>query len=314
MTRCDHPTDGCFREATLLPGVDVMTLEKLMDRPVLKNARTIVATVNSFVLLSSVAASVLVAFSIDARLNRTVLAATLSLFVGIALGALLYLRYRLQTFNPTFYRILRLEGILRVEPVGDYRRYHYARRQRIQATHDDVRLIELREHWTGKGSRDSLTVRCVRPTDAVLMDGKVPEEDGRVHRWVYPTRPLGRGEHLEVEVHQTHIDDVETQRPYFRQGGGRYDTESICVQVCFPAGYEPVEIHGGVWNTGRPLLHNQLIETIDCARTEDRTAGTITYTVEWGRMSHHHSVGLYWVWPERTASKTARRAAQITTA
>jgi hypothetical protein len=285
-----------------------MTLDGLMDRPALKNTRAVAATINSFVLLSSIAASLLVAFSVDPRPNRAVLASALSFFVAIALCALSYLRYRLRTFNPTFYRILRLEGILRIEPIGDHRRYHYARRQQIRATHDDLRLIELREHWTGKGSRDSSTVKCVRPPDAKLMDGEVPEEDGRVHRWVYPTRPLGRGECLDVEVHQTHIDDVETQRPYFRQGGGRYDTDAISVTVCFPTGYEPREISGGIWNTGRPLLHNQLIRTVDCVRAEDQASGTITYTVESGSMPHHHSVGLYWVWPERPRSKGSRRA------
>lgn len=211
----------------------------------------------------------------------------------------------LRTFNPAFYRIIRLEGDLRIEPVGDYRHYLYVRRQKIQATRDDLRLIEFREHWTGKGSRDSMTVQCTKPADAVLMDGKIPEEDGRVHRWVYPTRPLGRGETLEIEVHQAHIDDVEMQRPYFRQGGGRYDTDAIGVQVRFPSGYEPTEIHGAVWNTGRPLLQNQLIHTIDCTRTEDRAAGEVTYAVEAGRLPHHHSVGLYWVWPPRANTPDA---------
>jgi len=213
-----------------------MTLELLMDKTALKNTRTIAATINAFVLLSSLVASILVAFSVNAEPNRPALALALSFFLGIALSALAYLRHRLRTFNPTLYRILQLEGVLTIEPVGDHRRYHYIRRQRIRATHDDLRLIELREHWTGKGSRDSLTVKCIRPTDAKLMNGEVPEEDGRVHRWVYPTRPLGRGECVDVEVHQIHIDDVEAQRPYFRQGGGRYDTDAIYVKVRFPVG------------------------------------------------------------------------------
>jgi len=288
-----------------------MTLERLMDKPALKNTRTIAATINSFVLLSSITVSALVAFSVNAKPSRVALASALSIFVGVALCALAYLRHRLRTFSPTFYRILQLDGILKIEPVGDYRRYHYTRRQRIRATHDDLRLIELREHWTGKGSRDSLTVRCTRPADAILMDGKVPEEDGRVHRWVYPTRPLGRGECLDVEVQQTHVDDVETQRPYFRQGGGRYDTDAICVKVCFPASYEPPEIHGGIWNTGRPLLQNQLIQTIDCLRVEDRATKTVTFTVEARRMPHHHSVGIYWRWPENGNLRGSRRTTQV---
>lgn len=294
-------------------GASKVTLERLMDKPALKNTRTIAATINSFVLLGSISASVLVVLSVSLTPDWTVVASALLVLGMLALGGLVYLGRRWRTHCPTSYRVLRIEGLLEIEPFDGYRRYRYVRRQRIRATRHDLRLIELREHWTGKGSRGSLTVECVKPADAILMDGKIPEEDGRVHRWVYPTRPLGRGECLDVEVHQRHIDDVETQRPYFRQGGGRYDTDAICVKVCFPADYEPSEIHGGIWNTGRRLLHNQVIRTIDCARSEDRTAGTVTYAVEVGRTSHHHSVGLYWVWPEgngsgRRATETARTA------
>jgi hypothetical protein len=284
-----------------------MTLEQLMDKPALKNTRTIAATINSFVLLSSIAASVLLVLIVDAKPSRAVIASALAFFLALAICACLYLRYTLRTCNPAFYRIQRLDGSLKIEPLGTHRRYHYKRCQRIEAVRDDLRLIELREHWTGKGSRNSLTVTCVKPRDAILLDGSVPEEDGRVHRWVYPTRPLGRGETIDVEVHQTHIDDVEMQRPYFRQGGGRYDTEAIHVEVIFPVGYEPPEIRGGVWNTGRPLLHNQLIRTMDCARSEDGATRTVTYSVESGRMPHHHSVGLYWTWPPPANAKARRR-------
>ncbi|MFI7599932.1 hypothetical protein [Actinoplanes sp. NPDC049681] len=278
-----------------------MTLEQLMDKPALKNTRTIAATINSFVLLGSIAAGVLLTLIVNVRVSPALVApASISVLAVVFCGAA-YLHRTLRSSNPTAYRIRRLEGRLTVEPLGDHRRYHYQRFQTVEATRDDVRLVELREHWTGKGSRDSLTVTCVKPADGVLLDGKVPEEDGRVHRWVYPTRPLGRGETLDVEVHQTHIDDVETQRPYFRQGGGRYDTDAIRVQVSFPAGYEPTDIRGGVWNTGRPLLHNQLIRTMDCARTEDRAAGSVTYSVEAQRTPHHHSVGLFWTWPPSTS-------------
>jgi len=290
-----------------------MTIERIMDKPVLKNARTVAATINSFVLLISIAASVLLTLSAHILPGRSVALLAVSLFGGAALLLITYTRHVLRNYNPTFYRILRLEGTLRIEPVGDHRRYCYERRQKIQATRDDLRLIELREHWTGKGSRDSLTVKCVKPADAILMDGKVPEEDGRVHRWVYPTRPLGRGEQLEVEVHQKHMDDVETQRPYFRQGGGRYDTDEVRVEVCFPASYEPTEIRGGFWNTGRPLLHNQVIEKIDCVRTEDKVAGTVTYSVEASRLPYHHSVGLYWSWPERASPNAANQIIQAVT-
>jgi hypothetical protein len=290
-----------------------MRLEQLMDKPALKNTRTIAATINSFVLLSSITGSVLLALLVDAKLSRAVIASALAFFLALALCACLYLHYALRTYNPAFYRIRRLDGSLKIEPLGDHRRYQYKRSQRVEAVRDELRLIELREHWTGKGSRDSLTVTCVKPADAILLDGKVPEEDGRVHRWVYPTRPLGRGETIDIEVHQTHIDDVEMQRPYFRQGGGRYDTEAVRVEVSFPVGYEPAEISGGVWNTGRPLLHNQLIRTMECVRNENRAARMVTYSVEATRIPHHHSIGLYWTWPPSANAKARRRTVPAVT-
>jgi hypothetical protein len=222
---------------------------------------------------------------------------TTSLCFAVTLALLAFLSHTIRTNAPTLYRILHLEGTLRIEPIDDYRKYHYERRQTIQATSDDLRLIEFREHWSGKGSRNSLSIECIKPVDAILLDGRVAEEDGRVHRWLYPTRPLARGECISLEVHQTHIDDVETQRPYFRQGGGRFATERIRVEVHFPIGYEPHEIHGGVWNTGRPLLQTQVVRNIDYIRTEDRVAGFAAYAVEVSRTQPHHSYGLYWTWP-----------------
>jgi hypothetical protein len=274
-----------------------MSIDKVMDKRTLRTTQAVAEAVNASVLVVSLAGSAVLTvatYADPAPLSVSVLA---FLFASAAWSV--HLQRRLRRHDATGYRILRLEGVMTVEPEGDHHAIDYVRTQEIQATQDDVRLIELREHWTGRGSADSVRVKCTRPADARFFDGRDPEEDGRVHRWIYPNRPLGRGERLTVELHQQHRDDAWRQRPYFRQGGGRHQAGHVIARVTFPSSYEPDAVDGAIWNTGRTLFPTQTVGRLDCTRTEDRMAGTVTFSVEANALKAHHSVGMRWIWPSQ---------------
>jgi hypothetical protein len=269
-----------------------------LDRPALKNTRTVVATISAtkFLAITTISGAVFVVTAL-----RTVepdpihLQLMVLLAIASAAGLVWVSLYMIRRHNPPQYTIIALEGTLEITPVERHRRYVYERFQRIEATRDDLRLIEFREHWTGAGSKLP-EAECRKPVGGMLFNGQLPEEDGRVHRWIYPGRPIGRGEQLDVLVRQVHTDDIQPQRPYFRQGGGRYRTGRVVVTVRFPLSDDPVEVEGAIWNTGRAFLQNQTVGTLQHDRVEDQSAGTVSYRIEVTSTAPHHSYGIRWTW------------------
>ncbi|WP_033344402.1 hypothetical protein [Catenuloplanes japonicus] len=274
-----------------------MSLEKVLDAPLLKNTRTLVGTITASMFLVSLLVGLVATSGVRAWSPRVYIGILSTLCLTLIVAGLLGWRFVVRRYDPAFYRIILLEGCMDVEPSGTYRKYRYRRRQQIEATRDNLRLVEFREHWTGAGSPGGPKIELIRPGGGKLLDGGHPEEDGRVHRWVYPGRSLGRGEPLDVEVLQTHSDNVTPQRPYFCQGGGRYQTDEVRVEVRFPVDYEPTEISGAVWNTaGRVMRRQQKIGKIEFERTRDNAGGVI-YTVVQKNPRLHHSYGLMREWP-----------------
>ncbi|MCW6007059.1 hypothetical protein K1W54_21105 [Micromonospora sp. CPCC 205371] len=280
-----------------------MSIERLLDKPALRNTRTLAATANSatFFVLASISLSTLATTAFTAVMRRPIhLQAGIAIAMTAAGLLLISAHHRVREQNPTQYTILALEGTLEVRRENGYRRYTYERLQRIEAARNDLRLIELREHWTGKSATDPQVELC-KPRGARLLDGKDPETDSRVYRWVYPGRPMRRGEQLEVMVRQTHADDLGVQRPYFRQGGGRYKTKSVTVRVRFPKEEDPGDVTGAAWNTGNALRQTQIMTEFPPRRHDTDDASMVEYSIEVTSPARHHSYGLRWTWPRSEA-------------
>ena len=149
------------------------------------------------------------------------------------------------------YEITKLEGVLFAEATGDHHRYSNTRIQTVKTLRNNVRLIEVRSHWTGSYSRQTYNVQSVS-REHELFDGLIREEDARVHRWIYLRRPLGKRDgSVIVGVSQEWEDDLEAMRPYYREGGARYKTRDLKVTARFSARDAPDEsdVQGCVWNS-----------------------------------------------------------------
>lgn len=171
----------------------------------------------------------------------------------------------------------------------------------MRATRDDRRLVEIRGHWTGVGNKGKMKVESLI-ADHALLDSRSAEEDGRVHRWIYPRRPIGKGREIEVGIRQEHEDDIQPQLPYFREGGGRYRTYKITVTARFPKSEDPNSIgvvEGKVWNSRLPIRQTHPVEDIEPVRKVDPATGTIDYVVTVERPKLYHSYGIIWRWPHQ---------------
>jgi hypothetical protein len=218
------------------------------------------------------------------------------LIVALLAGSSYAWHYIKNAYDPPFYEILELNGSLVVEPANDHHRFTYERRQTVIATRDDLRLIEFRAHWTGQGQPGSTRVESVNSKHAML-DGKHKEEDGRVHRWIYPRRPLKRGQPIEVGIRQIHEDDLEEQLPYFREGGGRYETRRIIVKVQLPLSeHDPESVRGVIWNSHRTALQSPEVGEVGVDRHVKRAEGCIEYTMTADKPRPFHSYGVEWSW------------------
>ncbi|GAB3428595.1 hypothetical protein [Flindersiella endophytica] len=281
-----------------------MNLEKLLDRPALKNLRNLVATIRaaSAVLFALSATGVLGSFTFLRHLIGSGVALTVGIILGVwGLTMMSFWYYVEHIYDPTFYEILELDGLLIVEPVGDHHRYTYIRKQKVRSTRRGLRLIEFRAHWTGRGSRGTVRVESLMG-DHVLLDGQRAEEEGYVHRWIYAHRPLGKRREITVGVRQTHEDDVEVQHPYFRESGGRYKTHKITTTVRFPRDEDPQSlgfVEGMIWNGNAPPRHDRVAGSLVHVRTVNSETNTVDYTVTECRPKPYHSYGIAWTWPSR---------------
>ena len=276
-----------------------MDLDRLWDKPVLRHLRNAVATLRAIIFVGGVVVSaiILAILAIRSFFGSPALAITLvALLVVLLTGSIYTWHYVKNIHDPPFYEILELNGSLLVEPADDHRRYTYERRQTVIATRDDLRLIEFRAHWTGQGRAGSAVVESVKSEHAML-DGKLKEQDGRVHRWIYPRRPLKRGQPIEVGIRQVHEDDVEAQLPYFRESGGRYKTKRIIVKVLLPLSeHDPESVRGVVWNRHRALWQSPEVGELEVQKHVIRAKQCIEYMVTSERPREFHSYGVERTW------------------
>ncbi|WP_426511421.1 hypothetical protein ACPPVO_12845 [Dactylosporangium sp. McL0621] len=276
-----------------------MGIGEFFESPILKNVRSAAGTINAVVFFStSIATVATVAYLAwgrkvnDSKLAAPVGVVLLGWFVTV-IGLYIYVR---KFYEPPDYELLEVEGSLLVEASGDHYRYTYVKKQTVRALRPDIRVIEFKAHWTGQSSTGKPVVRPVYG-DHVVLDGKHSEEDGRVHRWVYPGGPVGRGHKVDVGIRHVHEDDLARQRPYFRDGGGRYRTAKLTVTVKFPRDQDPSPVSGAVWNTHLPVGQNNQVGDYPFDRRINLADNTVEYIVTVRRPKRHHSYGVRWNWP-----------------
>jgi hypothetical protein len=274
-----------------------MDLERLLDKPILRHLRTTVATVRALAFVVAVAGSAVVLLALVARYFHVQpgLAIVLAAVAVVVVTASSYAWYYVtHSYDPPFYKIHELKGTLVVEAANGHHRYRYERRQTVEATRNNLRLIEFRAHWTGQGKQ--AVVQSLRSEHSIL-DGRRPESDGRVHRWVYPRRPLARGQKLEVGISQVHEDETQEQLPYFREGGGRYRTNLVTVTVTIPlAEHMPDSVRGVIWNTNHVAQQSAEVGELTVERHVDAATGLAEYTVTFEKPQVFHSYGIEWAW------------------
>lgn len=276
-----------------------MNIEDLLDRPLLRQLRTAVETLNAIIFLITTGVIGAGAIFLAARhfhLQAATVIALAATLVIVTFGTVGTVYYVAHEYDPRFYEILELNGLLLVESAGDHHRYTYERKQRVRSTRDDLRLVEVRAHWTGKGSKGITHVASLK-SEHTLLDGKAPEENGHVHRWIYLRRPLGRGSEVEVGVRQIHEDDAEQQSPYYREGGGSYHARLVTVVARFPIEEDVHNVEGAIWNSNRSIRHH-IVGSLPCERRVDRPHGFVDYIVTVQRPRRYHSYGVRWNWPE----------------
>lgn len=285
-----------------LVGRAAVNLRELFDTPFLKSVRDAAATIRAFAFFAGLIGSAAVfayltiwKWALDPGLVVTAGIAFLIWIITVA-AFIVYTGY----YDPAQYELVEVEGTLLVEAVGDHHRYTYTKRQKVKALRGDVRVIEFKAHWTGQSSSGRPVVHSVF-LDHVVLDGKHAEEDGRVHRWVYPGGPVGRGQTVDVGIRHVHEDDLATQRPYYRDGGGRYKAAKLTVTARFPAAEDPALMMGGVWNTHLPVGQNNLVVgNYPFERKVNQADNTVDYVVVARRPKRYHSYGLRWNWPSNS--------------
>lgn len=274
-------------------------LERMLGQRAVRILVGLAGLVRALIFAGSVAAGAITLLVLGAKYFAIAPAAAAALFallvLLLAVSGYAY-HYVAHVYDPPFYEITELTGSLRVEPVDTHYRYRYERRQTIRATRSDLRLIEIRGHWTGKGSSKP-DVTSLKPQHA-LLDGRRPERDNRVHRWIYPRHGIKRGDSEEVGVIQVHEDDIERQDAYFREGGGRYRTRKVTVVVELPVS-EVVSgsVKGVIWNTVARPPDNEEVGILEFTTTPNHSPdGYMKYTVTASNPRPYYSYGIEWTW------------------
>jgi hypothetical protein len=279
-----------------------MDLDKILNASLIRNAINAAAAIKAvgFFLSFFIVGGGLLAYVIKTQAkNDAALVGVGITYLGLIVVLTICIWYYVKHFcDPEPYEIARLEGVLFIEASGDHHRYLNTRTQTVRPLRNNVRLIEVRSHWTGSYSRQTYHVQSAS-REHELFDGTIREEDARVHRWIYLRRPLGkRDDPVKVGVSQEWEDDLEAMRPYYREGGARYKTRDLKVTVRFRAQDAPDEsvVEGRIWNTAKTGITGH----VEVQRHYDRPSSCVEYVVIVPKPKRFHSYGLRWTWPDNT--------------
>ena len=218
------------------------------------------------------------------------------------------------------YVIEDLEGTLTVRRVlqTDERylhQYSYDRRQHVRATRHQMRLVCIRSHWSGQ-SVDVDEVASAFPEHR-LLDGEVPEDDGRIYRWIYLLGPLARGQRARVGIRHVFEDAFVPMKPFYREGGEDSRVERLTVRIRFDQREAPAEAWQVVWRQTRSGTVRQEVLRRECRAVREDGSPMVVFEFRQSRPRRNCSYGFVWRWPvpepaaAAEAAPAARRKAKV---
>jgi hypothetical protein len=275
---------------------------KFLDKPFFSVLRNAAATIKAIAFFGTpiVAGGIFIGYLLTTHVaNNTVLAiiavVSVVIIVIIAVGFWYYVKH---ICDPSPYEITEIRCLLVVEPAGNHHRYVNRREQEIKATRNNVRLIEHRSHWTGKGPKAKSRAGSIVASHEFYCAAH-PEEDGRTHQWIYLGRPLSKGDTATVGIHQSFEDSGEPMRTYYREGSGRYKGRNLTVTTRFLVDEDPPKVEGVIWNNDRKSRQRHEVGRLTYTREPDPATHTVDYTVTVRNPKRYHSYGIRWDWSAR---------------
>lgn len=199
--------------------------------------------------------------------------------------------------NSSDFHIEELEGTLRVASAAGHRTYTYTRKQTVRANRDGLRLVCIRSHWSGQ-SRQRPQTSSLYP-EHTLLDGGIPEEDGRIYRWIYLLGPIAKHQRVEVGLHHVFHDDFSAMKPYYRESGEERRVRRIRVTAVFDRDQAPTRVEGVVWRRTSRGYGRQDSGSLAYHRSVDRATDLVRFVVSVDRPRRNCAYGLRWQWPER---------------
>jgi hypothetical protein len=286
----------------------IVRLAEILDSPSMRLFRGAAEAVQAAVFVLTVVlgiggAAYLAASRVAVSRETTfvlILSATVLIAAVCSLGF-----YIVYVHRPEDYSIVSLHGSLEIVREGAHHRYTYHRRQTVLARRDDIRLVRIRSHWSGKSAEEG-TIDSLIP-DHILLDGRSPEADGRTYRWVYLREPVGKAHRVAVSVRHVFADDLERMKSYFRESGEGFVTRSIHVCVRFRLSEEPARVNGVVWKSRRRGEPRQAVGLMECTRTVDATLDMIEFGLVVKRPNRNSAYGIHWEWDEHVQSSRQAR-------
>jgi len=174
-------------------------------------------------------------------------------------------------------------------------RYEYERRQTVRATRDNLRLVLIRSHWSGQ----SISVADVAPSfpEHQVLDGRIPEEDGGIYRWVYLLSALGRGRRTTVGIKHTFEDAFVPMKPYYRESGEDCRVDRLVVRLRFRAAEAPTDVWAVTWKNTRSGPGRQEVAREEFRGVKDPGSGMVVFEARIRRPRRNHAHGFVWRWP-----------------
>jgi hypothetical protein len=205
------------------------------------------------------------------------------------------------------FNIEELEGTLRVASAAGHRTYTYTRKQTIRANRDGLRLVCIRSHWSGQSQKRPQTFSLF--PEHTLLDGGIPEEDGRIYRWIYLLGPIAKRQRVEVGLRHVFHDDFSAMKPYYRESGEERRVRKIRVTAVFDLDQAPDRVEGVIWRRTSKGYGRQDSGSLGYRKSVDRSNGLVEYVVTVDRPRRDCAYGLRWQWPHRSVGQLSEAIA-----
>jgi hypothetical protein len=174
-------------------------------------------------------------------------------------------------------------------------RYEYSRSQRVRATRNNLRLIQIRSHWSGQSISVTDVASCF--PEHKLLDGGIAEEDGRVYRWIYLLGAVGRGRRVTVGIRQAFEDAFVPMKPYFRESGEDRRVEKLVVRLRFRADEAPDEAWLVTWRRAGSGTGRQEVARERCQPVREQGSDLVLFETRQRRPRSDCAHGFVWRWP-----------------